>query len=206
MQKTALLLSSLIFSVTFSCAQNASKVPHYFDNPVLVDTFSTVAIPVRYNSDFFTSNKLALWNDVYANIIFYNFKTDSSKRLFDKNTYIMGFNSYKYYELPGSRNQFNSSYFFYRVKQTDANGSGKIDEKDPSILYVSDLAGNNLRALTSDRENVVSFAIYDKQGFVLVKMQRDNDGDRSFEYADKDYYYIKLDLNTLTFGRPIEAR
>ena len=61
-----------------------------------------------------------------------------------------------------------------------------------------------LKALTGDSENAVSIDVFDKQGFALVKVQRDSDNNRKFESKDKDFYYIRLDLNTLTFGNKIE--
>ncbi|SDD40367.1 hypothetical protein SAMN05216323_11741 [Williamwhitmania taraxaci] len=72
------------------------------------------------------------------------------------------------------------------------------------ILYVSDKKGNGLKPITSNYENAISIDIYDKQGFALIKLQRDLDKDNDFESDDKDYYYIRLDLNTITLGNKIE--
>jgi hypothetical protein len=48
--------------------------------------------------------------------------------------------------------------------------------------------------------------VFDKQGFALVKMQRDADGNGNFEFEDKDYYYVRLDLKTLSLGNKIEIK
>jgi 5,10-methenyltetrahydromethanopterin hydrogenase len=68
----------------------------------------------------------------------------------------------------GKSNQ-TAKWIFYRVKDFDRNRNNKIDEKDPNILYISDVYGENLKALTSNDENVVDFDIFEDQNFVLIK-------------------------------------
>src|SRR5688500_8085327 len=63
---------------------------------IMADTSSTVMIPILYNPKFF-SDKMG-WGNYYANLIFYNFKTDTSKKLFEKSTYIMSLVDYRYGE------------------------------------------------------------------------------------------------------------
>ncbi|HKR04829.1 MAG TPA: hypothetical protein VJY62_09350 [Bacteroidia bacterium] len=192
------------------CAAYAqkSKLAYYFDDPVVVDSASTIIIPTRYNSDFLSSNKIALWGDFYANIIFYNFTSDTYKRLFDQDTYIVGYKTHYYYyrEEPKQPENITSKWLFYRVKNVDRNKSGRIDNDDPAILYVTDLHGGNLKSLTTENENVLSIDIFEKQNFALIKIQRDQDNDGDFENSDKDFYYVKLDLTTMSFGNKIEAK
>jgi hypothetical protein len=175
----------------------------------MTDSSSTLMIPTTYDVGLFSSNKIALWNNYYANIIFYDFKTDSYKRLFNNDTFIKGFtNDYHYYryEKMGKPDNITSKWIFYLVKSIDSDKNGKIDNDDPSILYVSDKSGNGLKALTPENENVISIEFYDKQGFALIKMQRDLDKDNDFDSNDQDCYCIRLDLNTLTFGNKIEIK
>jgi len=190
--------------------QKSDKLPRYFAEPIIADSSSTLTIPTRYNSDLLSSSKIALWNDYYANIIFYDFKVDSSKRLFKDDTFIKGFtndyNSYNLYERTNKKENISSKWIFYFVKPTDFDKSGRVDNDDPSILFVSDKYGNGLKSITPTNENAVSIDIFDKQGFVLIKMQRDLDKDNDFESDDKDFYYIRLDLNTLTLGNKIELK
>ncbi|MFY7734463.1 MAG: hypothetical protein ACOVSR_13335 [Bacteroidia bacterium] len=40
----------------------------------------------------------------------------------------------------------------------------------------------------------------------MIKIQRDANDDRNFRNSENDYYYIKLDLKTLTFGKKIEIK
>lgn len=183
-------------------AQESSKFPLYLGEQIMADTSSTLIIPVMYNPKLFSSNKLGILNNYYANIIFYNFITDTSKKLFDKDAYIENFSTYDYYERKQINKNIASFCIFYEVHNVDYDKNGRIDHNDPAILYVSDNQGNNLKALTTPNENVVSINIFNKQNFALIKMQRDVDNDRDFEI--EDYYLIKVDLKTITLGNKIE--
>lgn len=189
--------------------ERSDKLPRYFGEPSVSDSASTIIIPIRYNAELLSANKIALWSDFYSNVLFYDFKADTYKKLFEKDTYIQGFirgqNAYNRFERDHAKlENASSNWIFYFVKPVDYNNNGRIDNDDPSILYVSDRSGNKLKALTTDSENAVSIDVFNKQGFALLKMQRDSDNNRKFESKDKDFYYVRLDLNTLTFGNKIE--
>jgi hypothetical protein len=128
--------------------------------------------------------------------------------LFSENTFIKETDREYDYKYRLKRNNFDisSKWIFYFVKSTDYNKNKRIDSNDPFILYVSDKHGNGLKALTPTNENAVSIDIYDKQGFALIKMQRDADKDNHFEYGDLDFYCIRLDLTTLALGNKIEVQ
>jgi len=205
------LLVFIFISMSISgFGQKGVKLPRFFADPIIADSSSTLMIPTRYNVELLSSNKIVLWNNYYANIIFYDFKTDSTKRLFKEDTFIKGFsndnNSYYHSEKSYKPDNINSKWIFYFVKPTDYNKNGRVDNDDPTVLFVSDKYGNGLKSITLASENAVSIDIFDKQGFALLKMQRDLDKDTNFESDDNDYYYIRLDLNTLTLGKNIEVR
>jgi hypothetical protein len=198
---SALLLSK-------SLAQKPSSQLRYFGDYIVTDSTSTLMIPTSYHVALFASDKMALSGQYHANMIFYNFKTDSARKLFEKDTYIVPLVRYVNYNKHSvSEESMSSKYIFYRCYTIDRNKNGKIDPHDPAVLYVSDRHGNNLTALTGPDENVVSIDIFDKQNFALVKIQRDSDNDGDFESdSDLDYYLIKLDLEKRTFGKRISAR
>lgn len=205
------LLGLIFISISMpGFGQKTDKLPRFFTDPIIADSLSTLMIPTRYNADLLNSSKIALWNDYYANIIFYNFKTDSSKKLFKDDTFIKGFtnnyNSYYRNERTGKPENIGSKWIFYFVKPTDYDKNGRVDNDDPSILFVSDKYGNGLKSITPTTENAVSIDIFNEQGFALIKMQRDLDEDNDFESNDKDFYYIRLDLNTLMLGKKIEIK
>lgn len=204
----------LLLLLSFSCslqAQKSDKLPRYFGEALVVDSSSIVLIPTRYNAELLSTNKIALWNDFYANLIFYDLASDTYKKLFNSDTYIKPFTReriplpYTHTERESTR-MANSSrnWIFYFVKAGDHNRNGRIDNEDPTLLYVSDKAGNKLKALTPVTENAVSLEIFDKHGYALVKMQRDSDNNKRFEAKDKDFYFIRIDLNSLAFGNKIE--
>jgi hypothetical protein len=207
--KFIFILVALLNVPLFVCAQKHDKLPRVFGEATTLDTSSIVVIPTRYNAELLSANKIALWNDFYANVVFYDLHTDTYRKLFESDTFIRPFNRertlYNRYETekPGLQNM-SRQWLFYFVKTSDYNNSGRIDNDDPAVLYVSDKSGQQLRALTPDNENAVSMEIYDKQGYALIKMQRDSNRNKRFDAKDKDYYYIRLDLNELTFGKKIE--
>jgi len=95
---------------------------------------------------------------------------------------------------------------FLLVKPKDTNNSGRVDEKDPSVLFAVSPNGQTLKQLTDDTENVVSFDNFEKQGFLLIKIQRDSDNDKSFKTEDKEFYFKKVNLTDLTLGKGIEIK
>ena len=179
----------------------------YFGEPILTDTLSTLFIPTRYNEGFLSSNKIAFWGDYYANIVAYNFQTDTYKKLFDKDTFIESMrNNYYATRTTEKIKNLTSKWVFLLVKPKDTNNSGRIDERDPSVLLAVSTDGQTLKQLTDETENVVSFDNFNKQGFLLIKIQRDSDNDKSFKAEDKEFYFKKVNLTDLTLGKGIEIK
>ncbi|MBJ7428967.1 MAG: hypothetical protein JHD28_08430, partial [Bacteroidia bacterium] len=77
---SVLIVTLLLYKPLFA---QSSSLKFEFEAPIMVDSSSTIVIPISYNSNFFSNNKIANWEHLYANLIFYNFVTDSSKRLFE---------------------------------------------------------------------------------------------------------------------------
>jgi hypothetical protein len=195
-----------IFATDGLCQKGPSR---YFGEPVLTDSLSTLFIPTRYNEEFLSSNKIAFWGDYYANIVAYNFQTDTYKKLFDKDTFIASLrnNDHGYSARTTDRiRNLTKRWVFLLVKTKDTNNSGRIDEKDPSVLFAVSSDGQTLKQLTDETENVISFDNFEKQGFLLMKIQRDSDNDKSFKTEDKEFYFKKISLADLTLGKGIEIR
>jgi hypothetical protein len=204
--KTLILISSiLLISITTEvfCQKSLGSS---LGEPILTDSLSTLFIPVQYDAGILTSNKIALWN-YYANIIVYDYNTDSYKKLFESDTFIKSFeiNSNGRFGVLASRkpNELTSKWFFLLVKTKDTNNSGRIDEKDPNCLFAVSTDGKLLRQLTDEKENVVSIEAFEKQGFVLIRIQKDSDNDKSFKPEDKEYYLRKVSLDDLALGNVI---
>ena len=203
--KNSFLIIGFFTLVSFAFGQKSIDNPRYFDYPILIDTTNTILIPLRYNLDEMSSKSMPGSSSYYSNILVT--KTDSTPavKLFDKDTYILPFrigdNNPKYYysNYYPARNgsTIQSNWVFLFVKNITYCNENKIDSEDPFVMYAMDLHGNYLRALTNKNENVVDFYVYKNQNRVIIKIQRDQNGNRKFTYKDKDFYYLFLDYSTL---------
>ncbi len=201
-------LYTLVFIITFTVnvfAQESGKSRPRLDAPFMLDSTSTLFFPVDYGQNMFSGAKLAEFDGYFANILVYDFTKDSYRFLFEKNTFVKRLAAYPDFNYNFPRPKIHSKkWLFLLVKPIDTNGNGRMDDNDASLAYASDAKGENLKALTTSDVNVVSITFYDKQGFALLYIQRDTNGDQSFKYEDKVFYYQKIDLNDLTVGKPIE--
>ncbi len=202
--KHILLIIFLAVSV-LTQAQRSYKNENSLGSPILTDSASTLFIPVLYNEQLLSSNKLAVWGSYYANLIVYNFVTDTSKKLFEGETFVKfarDDDSYSYGQHK-SVPLVQANRIFLLVKQTDTNGSGRIDEQDASVLYTISPTGENLQALSTGKDHVMDIQIFAHAHFALVTLQRDSNRDGVFNHKDQ-YYYRKLDLKKLQWGREIK--
>lgn len=201
------IILTMCLSLSATGQRHSSKVPAFLGKPIITDSASTLFIPKHYNQGLLSDNKIAFWNVYFANILVYNFKTDSSYRLFEKDTYIQDITPAAYpgyYRRENNTNMITASWVFMLVKPKDTSGGGRIDVDDATVLYVVSTTGQNLHALTSTRESVVEVEIYEKRGFALIKIQRDSNNDGAFKSDERDYYYQKINLQDLSIGKVIE--
>jgi hypothetical protein len=207
-------MKKFIFIISFGLTIHATeglcqKGPaRFFGDPLFTDSASTLFIPTRYSEEMLSANKIALGSDYYANIVVYNFTTDSYKKLFDNDTFIESLITPSYYSarLNTRIRNITSKWIFLLVKNKDTNNNGRIDERDPSLLFAVSLDGQTLKQLTDETENVVSFDTFRKQEFILLKIQRDSDNDKSFKLEDRDFYFKKVSTSDLSGGKGIEIK
>jgi hypothetical protein len=148
----------LTLCIPFGCTKGELRVNNL---RIRFEYDGLVIIPIRYKENLFASSKIG--NDYYANFIFYNFVTDSSKSLFKDNSFIREFgnvNNYYYrHDKIDMKNNMSSKWIFYFVKE-DYNKNGRIDYKNPSVLYVSDKQGNGLKSISPEDKNAISFVFF----------------------------------------------
>jgi hypothetical protein len=193
---TALLLFSMLASAQI---ENKPK-PEQVGQIDRIDSSDYFIVPVRGGEDGASNSKL-LWSPgKYTNIIVYNAARDEAKRVFDENQAIDA-----YYEDGAALNAKFDRVLFYKVMSSDYNGDGKKDWKDPGILWVSNVKGNDLKQVTAEGEELESIQIFAKEGYALLRLSPDTNGDKSIDHKDGGTYYVKLDLKTLTFGNKIYA-
>jgi uncharacterized protein YkuJ len=155
-----------------------------------------------------SSNKIAFWREYYANIIVYNYKTDVCKKLFEKDVFIEGIRNDNYYNLHNNVkiNNLTQNWVFLFVKLNNTNKDKRVDENDPSVLFAVSTDGERLKQLNEENENVTGLENFERQGFVLIRIQKDSDGNQSFTAADKEFYYKKINLADLSSGNNIEIK
>jgi len=191
---------SIIYLNGFS--QRDEKIPRYFDSPIIIDTTNTILIPTKYNTDFLSNNKIAFWNNYYANILITSTDNSEPRKLFETDTYIKPLiinNNDRYsYKLDykHSKSIYND-WIFFLVKNNDLDKNKRIDEKDPTILYVADLNVNGIKKITNENENVIEYYVYENQNLVMIKIQRDLNKDQNFTDKDKDFYFLFMEYKTL---------
>jgi hypothetical protein len=180
------------------------KPSRHIGEPIWIDSLSTIFFPTTYNDEFISTNKIAFWGDYYSNIIVYDFKKDEHRKLFQSDTYVHPFHYNNGYRT-GNNNPQNitSKWVFILAKDKDYNTNGRIDERDPSVLFVTNKKGEGLKSLTAEGENILSIKIYEDKGFGLISFQRDSDKDKSFKNLDSKIIYRKIDLNDLSLGKEI---
>jgi hypothetical protein len=208
MKKINLILPFILCQFINGQCQTSVKYPRYFAEPIMTDSASTLFLPTRYNEEFLSVNKILIGGDYYANIVIYDFIQDTYKKLFEVDTYIKSFQgSLSYMEqLNPKPKNVTSKWVFFLVKNKDSNDNRRIDERDPTVLFVTSSSGKDLKPLTPETENIVSLQLFEKQGFGLIKIQRDLNKDNSFKMEDTDFYFRKINLNDLSLGRPIELK
>lgn len=174
---------------------------------IMLDSGSVVMIPIQYQESPFSSNKMALWGGYWANLVLYDFVRDTSWSLFPESTFITKFESSptSRYQAGVTRPMENlaGEFLFLLVKNVDRNQSGRVDDKDPVLLYCLKKTGKGLRLLSPPDEKVLGFQSFEKQGFILVKFQQDSNRDGDFDGDDHLVFLRKLDLKTLAWSNPI---
>jgi len=204
MKKITIII--FLFATNFIYGQDVKKLPRYFGETIRIDSTNNLLMTVQYNSDLFSS-KFA-FEDYFANIILFNYTTNTQKRIFENDTYIKPFRErYSYYDRNYENKKLDNiskKNIYLFVKNVDYDKNNKIDDTDPFILYVCDLNGFNLKPISPSNENAVSFELFEELNFMLIRIQRDYNKDFKFSHKDKDYYYLKIDLQKFEVVTKIE--
>jgi hypothetical protein len=195
------LVLLLVTCSAFCFAQSDVKVkPEQVGQIDRVDSSNYFIIPIRGGEEGASNSKL-LWSPgKYTNIIVYNAAKDEAKRVFGENAAIDA-----YYEAAAAESALGERVILYKVMSNDYNGDGKKDWKDPGILWASDRKGENLKQITSENEDLEDIQIFAKDGYAMLRLSEDSNGDKTIDHKDWGTYYVKLDLKSLTLGNKIYA-
>lgn len=211
-------LSLIIATVSFSCSARVNKQtqqskanaqqniqPNIVYGDLLVKKESDyLMLPVSIFPDANQEDKS--WSDISSrsykgrkkniyNIIFYSKKDASTNVLLDKKAIIKSFDliEKKAIGKPIKR------YWLYRIIEKDTNGDKKLDYKDATIGYLSDLSGKNLLQITPENTQLNNWKIVQSTGAIFLEITRDTNNDKKFDTKS----YIRVNLDNPGIGKPI---
>lgn len=132
-----------------------------------------------------------------VNMIFENVNTGDQRLLTDK-MLLIRYASY----LKEAAKKIGSHYILYTVLDKDYNRDGKLDHKDMSAYYMSNLDGTNFTKITQDYHYFDASKLLLRNGKYYFRTIEDVNKDGEFNKKDKyHYYYIDLTKGELN---PIE--
>jgi hypothetical protein len=117
------------------------------------------------------------------NILFYNMVTGKSNPLCLDTFHILSF---------AIHDEFDTPLIFYRIVKNDYNEDKKFNSSDPIMLYISEISGDNLVAITSEDEQFIDYFYYPAVQKILIKTIIDSDGNREFEQSDETNFLEML--------------
>ncbi|MCB1159752.1 MAG: hypothetical protein H7A25_00200 [Leptospiraceae bacterium] len=117
----------------------------------------------------------------YWNVLFFNTETKEAHLLSQKSLLIYSIHTHIGDQAQGVL----SPYIFYIITSEDYNQDGKLDNKDPRYLFVSDLKGNNLRQISPSGYSIHNWQVIHKTRKVLIEAFKDTNGDKVFTGEDK---------------------
>jgi hypothetical protein len=195
------LIVAIVISSVLATAQTETKMkPDQVGQIDRIDSSDYFVIPVRGGEEGLSNSKLLWAPGKYTNIIVYNASRDEAKRVFSENSAIDA-----YYEAAAAESAMHNKALFYKVMSNDYNTDGRKDWKDPGVLWTSDVKGGNLRRVTAENEDLEDIQFFAKDGYALLRLTEDSNGDKTIDHKDTSTYYVRLDLKTMTLGKKIYA-
>ncbi|TMI62917.1 MAG: hypothetical protein E6H07_16070 [Bacteroidetes bacterium] len=197
------LLLLLLFAVLISIPTfgQDKKIETNYSDPFQIDSSEYFVIPKLFDNDdkeaYGKSLNYYAWGS-YTNIIFYNSKTNQTKKLFNQLALISSFSIPRYYDYkpePASSPNLLPEHIVYLARTENFNGDKSLNSDDPVYLFLSTKTGDNLKQITPQGFHVYSWTVSKDKKMILVKGKADKNGDKKFGQGDDDIYY-RIDLNT----------
>ena len=129
------------------------------------------------------------------NIIFYSKKDASTNTLLDRKAIIKSFDLIEKKSLGQPVKRF----WLYRIIEKDTNQDNKLDSKDATAGYFSDLSGRNLQQITPDNTQLNSWKVVQSTGAIFLEITKDTDKDKKFDTKS----YIRVNLDNPAIGKEI---
>ncbi len=129
------------------------------------------------------------------NLIFYSKKDASTNALLDKKAIIKSFDLIEKKAI----GQLVKRFWLYRIIEKDTNEDKKLDYRDATIGYFSDLSGRNLQQITPDNTQLNSWKVVQSTGAIFLEITKDTDNDKKFDTKS----YIRVNLDNPSIGKEI---
>ena len=129
------------------------------------------------------------------NLIFYSKKDASTNTLLDKKAIIKSFDLIEKKTIGQPVKRF----WLYRIIEEDTNKDKKLDYRDATIGYLSDLSGRNLQQITPDNTQLNDWNIVQSTGAIFLEITKDTDNDKKYDTKS----YIRVNLDNPAIGKEI---
>lgn len=203
-----------------AAAQNAriEDLKLDFNAPVLIDNSVYVMYPLGLRSNDEEKKDLDIRKESNRsntcwNIVFYN-TANGTAHLLDEarkmviysfDPHFVGGNSAVAeadYDGVEPQSERGNKMIYYDVRTNDFNRDGIIDEKDPSYLFVSDVAGNNFHQISPNNYNVNDWRLLKGTNKILLRATAATADNRSFSENERIVPFV-YDINTQGPAREI---
>lgn len=131
-----------------------------------------------------------------VNLIFFDPKSDNCKLLFNHPVIITKL----YY--PDTEHSVIKSKMIYQAIFNDTNSDGIINNKDNTVLFISDIFGDNLKQITPDTLTVDSYRFMDdKNGLMIISSIPDFKNGVKEAYWEKRIYWYNFEREELSTNK-----
>ncbi|MDJ0735885.1 MAG: hypothetical protein QNJ47_17780 [Nostocaceae cyanobacterium] len=211
---------TLLFTLCSACAapvttekkqvnqiKEEKSQPHIvYGDLIIKETSDYLMIPVGISPDnnqegafLFSSSRYPEADKNIYNLIFYSKKDGTTNILLNKKALISEFKLLSQKKEDG---KLLKQFWLYKIIDSDTNGNKKLDTKDGIIGYISDLSGKNLKQVTPNNTQIMSWVVVQSIGAMFIKIVKDSNKDKKF--TDKDETaFIKVNLDEPKIGSEI---
>lgn len=165
------------------------------DLPIQFDGTKYLIFPIGEISNENPSNDFTISNNMdneitgyLKNLKFQMIGTDSLTSLTDKPILLESTTF-----LKSLSDKHKKQILVHQLADNDSNDDGKLDTNDIKSLYLSDISGQNLKKISSDFQEVLTWKIIDSQNRLYFKAIEDTNKNGQFDKNDKIHYnYVNL--------------
>ncbi len=183
-------------------AQIRSSDAVAYSQPMQVDSsdyFIIATIVDKTNKAKYSFGQIGIYRGMgnWTNVLFYNSKTNKTKKLFSNGPIAVGSVTQANYSTGSMGTNILSAIIenniLFMVRNDEYNNDGIIDEDDPVSVFISTKSGEGLRQITPKDMHVLSWQLSKDKKTIIIKLQKDKNGDKKF--TDEDEIIYQIDMN-----------